>query len=147
MLKACRNRVAEERGFSLMELLVVMLILGILATILVPAFLNQKTKASDSGAKATARVMQTAMEICGNEGSGFSGCDIARLRAIEKSIPQSGSTVAADPGNPPGGWSVSAESSNGNLFEIERDSNAVTTRNCTVPNGKERGGCPSSGNW
>ena len=130
-----------------MELLVVMLILGILAAILVPQFLNQKTKATDSGAKATARIMQTAMEICGTQNNGFSGCDITALRAIEKSIPQSGTTVAADPGNPAGGWSVSAESTNGNSFEIERDANAVTARNCTVPVGKDRGGCPPGGNW
>jgi len=130
-----------------MELLVVMLILGILAAILVPQYLNQKNKATDGGAKATARIMQTAMEICGNDNNGFSSCDITALRAIEKTIPQSGTSVGADPGNPVGGWTVSAESSSGNSFEIERGANSVTTRNCTVPVGNDRGGCPPGGIW
>src|SRR3954453_11476079 len=89
MILKLRQRLAqEESGFTLIELLVVMLILGILAAIAIPAFLNQKSKASDASLKSQARSMQTAEETCATDNGGdYSNCTLTALRAIESTIP------------------------------------------------------------
>lgn len=144
--------VRREQGFTLIELLVVMLIIGVLAAIAIPAFFNQRTKASDSGAKSMAHTAQLAMETLGNDQNGsFATASPANLKAIEKSI----LTAAGSPAKPyvsaasgtARTWTLTVRSPTSNRYTIARSATGVLTFSCAVSAGKNRGGCPSTNRW
>ena len=65
----------HEHGFTLIEILVVLLILGILAAIAIPRFIGQTEKAQDADAKSLARTLQTHVTSCFTEERDWSRCD------------------------------------------------------------------------
>jgi type IV pilus assembly protein PilA len=153
MLRTLRERRADrEEGFTLIELLVAMLIIGMLAAVAISAFLNQRGKAQDLGAKSMAHTAQVAMEALGSNRTGsYSTASPANLKAIEGTI----LTAAGSPARPYASaasgtatsWTLTIRSPSGNSYLIARNSAGALSYTCTVPAGKPRGGCPSTGKW
>ncbi|HET7443982.1 MAG TPA: prepilin-type N-terminal cleavage/methylation domain-containing protein [Solirubrobacterales bacterium] len=135
----------SEAGFTLIELLVVMLILGILAAIALPAFFNQKDKASDSKAKENVHTAQVAMETCATEnGNKYTSCNQAALHNIEPVIPaENGGYTITTVTNPAGGYIIASKASGGaeTTFSLERTSTGALNYTCNHPG---KGGCPAA---
>lgn len=71
MLNTLRRRMAkEEEGFTLIELMVVILIIAILMAIAIPTFLGAQERAQDRGAQSNLRNALTAAKTIATDNSG-----------------------------------------------------------------------------
>jgi len=142
-MQKLRERMGREEGFTLVELLVVMLILGLLAAIAIPSFFNQRDKARDADAKSAVRTAQTAMETYATDNAGaYTGATAGELVNIEETL--SGANLTPAPVVAADEYTVSVTSDTGNVFNIARNAAGQTSLTCTTTG---EAGCPSSGNW
>jgi prepilin-type N-terminal cleavage/methylation domain-containing protein len=131
----------DEAGFTLVELLVVMLVLAILVAIAIPAFYGQSDKARDAEAKQALGAARTAIEVIERERSSYAGITAADLAEEEPILV---GVALEEPITTDDTYTLQVVSSSGTTFSVSLVAGGVLDFDCAP---RSTGGCPLDGDW
>jgi type IV pilus assembly protein PilA len=140
-----QRAMCRHDGFTLMELLTVLLVIGVLAAIAIPSFIGQTARANDAAAKTQIGTLQTAMkELAADNDGSYKGATLAKLEAIEPTLKDETTAVAKEVvGATATDFEIESEAVGSNDVYKLTSSNGEVTRSCTPV---DAGGC-KGGSW
>ena len=80
------TRARDRRGFTLVELMIVVNILGILSLISIPSYMGLKDKAADAAAMGNLRNARTAINAFWQDNQSYSGLSLNALLAYNSAL-------------------------------------------------------------
>jgi type IV pilus assembly protein PilA len=137
MLEALRKRAdrEDEKGFTLIELMVVVLIIAILIAIAIPTFLGARERSQNRQAQSNLRNAFAAEKVVYTDNQSFT-TNAATLSAVEPSLSYTGDaaipstadpkTIYIDVNTTTGVLSIGARSKSGDCFYMRDSANAPT---------------------
>ena len=98
MMKAIRHRLSRDEGFTLIELMVVVMIIAVLIAIAIPSFLGFRESAQDRGAQSELRSVLLAEKAYWLEEGSFTetNADISALEPNSELADLAGGETPAD---------------------------------------------------